>query len=81
MAWKLRWAGWNRGMRRVRFADGRYGFVSSVQDAIRDMGVLAESASLTAALNKAVANGDRNEVARIQALIEEQANRRLWRQL
>jgi hypothetical protein len=66
-------------MRRVRFADGRYGFVSPVQDAIGDMGGLAESASLTAALNQAAANGDRDEVARIQALIEEQANKRLNR--
>ena len=66
-------------MRRVRYADGRYGFVSSVQDSIGDSRGLVESASLTAALNQAAANGDRDEVTRLQALIEEQADKRLRR--
>ena len=30
VAWKLRWAGWNKGVRRVRLPNGHYGFLGRV---------------------------------------------------
>lgn len=66
-------------MRRVRLPNGRYGFVSSNQDVVGDKGAIAESASLTSLINQAAANGDVDEVERLQGIVQKQADKRLWR--
>jgi hypothetical protein len=66
-------------MRRVRLPNGRYGFVGSSQDAVGDKGAITESASLTSLINQAAANGDLDEVERLQNIVQKQADKRIWR--
>jgi hypothetical protein len=73
MSWKLRWAGWNRGMRRVRLANGKYGYVSSLVEPIGDKKRIKSAQSIASAINKAAAQGDREEVERLQLLAEQMA--------
>jgi hypothetical protein len=73
MSWKLRWAGWNRGMRRMRLANGKYGYVSSLVEPIGDQKRIESAQSIASAINKAAAQGDREEVERLQLLAEQMA--------
>ena len=66
-------------MRRVRLHDGRFKLVGSSQDAVGDKGAITESVSLTSLINQAAANGDLDEVERLQNIVQKQADKRIWR--
>ena len=79
MSWKLRWAGWNRGMKRVRLSNSRFGFVNALIEPFGSRQRISCAQNLASAINRAVTQGDKAEVERLQLLAQSEADRHLNR--